>query len=133
MFSNLLDGKLEHLYCINCGIEDFILTTKQGKQFHVYYQSFNSSAKPIECHGPFTSTKPPSMIEIMVTLYSNMSEAIDKEAFVEVLEPREQAEETDIEQLAQLQQTDKYYQSLQEILIDNIYPGDVSLFNPYLQ
>jgi hypothetical protein len=100
MLKNLLSNRIEYMYCINCQHDDMILEDVSGKKFHVYFQTFHGKAKPIECLGPFAYSEPPSKTEEMTVLYSNMSEEIDRQYFSEVLEPREQAEETDIQQLA---------------------------------
>jgi hypothetical protein len=96
MLNNLLSNRVEYMYCINCQHNDMILEDVSGKKFHVYYQTFHSKAKPVECLGPFAHNEPPQEYQPLI-------------------------EEIDIEQLAEATFSNMYqYPSIEEIQVDRI-------------
>lgn len=116
-----LSDRCEFMYCIDCGRNDMVLTATNGTKFHYYGAVRENVIEAVECHGPFAYSDPPEKHEEMMTLYSNMGEQEERELFGGVFEPANPYfEQTDIEQLAQLAQNDKYFPSIAEILIDNI-------------
>lgn len=117
------------MFCINCQHEDFVLTTIEGKQFHVYYQSFNRKAKPVECFGPFAYSMPPTVAELDYVAFMNIQENVYHEAGEAVMRGFILSLYASyIDSLAALASSDNCFPSIEEILWDNIHHGDVSLY-----
>lgn len=114
-----LTERTEYLFCIECGRNDFVHQSIDGRKFHVNYVTYddveNTSfvGEAVECFGPFAHSEPETIKETDL-FFSTIP------VHWEMIKLKDEEYAAYLESFEQIRIFDKYYPSLQETWIDNV-------------